>query len=245
MKSSYLKFILLLILAPSMINCSTDDELHQEIQLRLVSEVTGEPVTGVEVLVLAQGARGTGMFASIYEVSREIAQTDSNGYANVVLNYESSENFFTIYAIDEDISTDIIRHTNSFFFEEVQGKTPLELKVRRYFPMEIIVKSINPYDDNDQISVSFFHVGSSFISAPLYKIENRGDSNEPYGSPSFGDLQPFWIGDNVDSTIFKRVQEGTEAKISWTVTRNNMVTEFESEFIPTVQNGVTYYVINY
>ncbi|WP_298900388.1 hypothetical protein [uncultured Psychroserpens sp.] len=247
MKKLCVKINLLLICACFVSSCSIDDDSYQDVRLRVISEFTGEPVSGAEVLILVQDVGGSGLFSSTYDISRKIVRTDDNGSIDTILKYENTNNFFTIYVIDEEICTDIIAHVNSFFFEEIQSEIPLELKVRKYFPMEVTVKNINPFDENDRISVSFYHVGSNYHSAPLYHIEHRGDVSEPYTTPGVGidGLQPLWISDNVDSTIFKRVQEGTEARISWTVTRNGEVSTFESEFIPTVQDGVTYYEINF
>lgn len=234
--------IILLLLFTS---CSLDNSDYQDIHLKILSQFNNEPIPNVDVLVLVQNVRGSGMFSSTYEISRKIIKTGKNGEINTAMRYENLNDFFTIYIIEEEICTDVLRHTNSFFFEEVLNGNPLKLYARKYFPMQIKVKNINPYNENDKISISFYHVGSNYYSAPIYDIINNGNINEFYEGAGISGYRPLWIGENVDSTIFKRVQEGTKVKISWEVMRNNAVTKFESEFIPTVQDGTTHYEINY
>ncbi len=236
-------FLFLLLLSVS--SCLNDDLSSIDVELRLISQVTNEPIEGVEMEVISRGGRGSGIFSSTYDVDRDFTTTDSQGYAQLTLSYEDS-NFFTIYNKSGDICTGIIAPGNNFFLEEVQAQEPITLIARKFHPMEIIVKNTNPFDENDQIYVGFYHRGSNYSHAPIYNIENRGDENERDDNPNIGgDLQPFWISDNVDATIYKRVQEGTEARISWTIIKNGEVSHFESEFIPTNVEGITYYEITY
>ncbi len=248
MRNIYLKICVFLILVGSLVNCNSDDTQYQKVSANIVSEVTNDPIANVSLQVICKGSRGSGLFSSTYEISQRIVTSDIEGNFSVDLPFEDSNNFFTIYIQNQDICTDIIYPGNNFFFEEVAAQEPLKLKARKFFQMEVLVKNVSPYDENDQISIGFYHIGSNYHFAPLDAIENRADVNVPYDD-SHGEvgryLQPFWIGDNVDSTIFKRVQEGTKARISWAVTKNGVNTQFESEFIPTVENGVTYFEIEY
>ena len=242
MKRILFNRIFLISLLCIICSCSDDDLSYQDVELQLISQVTNEPLEGIEMKVISRSNRGSGIFSTNYDVDETFGVTNSDGYARLVVKHKN-DSFFTIYV---QSSTSIIEPRNSFSAEDVNAQEPLSLIVRKFHPLEVRVKNVNPFDSNDQISVSFYHQGSNFSHAPLYDIENRGDANEPYDDPSMENgLRPLWRSNNVDATIYKRVQEGTEARISWTVIRNDEVTHFQSEFIPTNVDGITYYEINY
>ncbi len=147
---------------------------------------------------------------------------------------------------DDEYSTHLLTSKKNFYLSELEGDDPLIFKVREYKELEIKVKSIAPYDENDAIGVYIYEKNTSYIRGVIYKIKNFEDINEPRGPPAFEDRNnPYWVGDNVNSIIYGRLQEGTAYVIIWSVRKNDIIVEHRSEPKNTISDELNTFDIEY
>ncbi len=66
------------------------------------------------------------------------------------------------------------------------------------------------------------------------------------GPPAYEDgNNPYWVGDNVNSSIHGHLQEGTTYVIIWSVRKNDIVVEYRSEPKNTISDELNTFEIEY
>lgn len=228
--------------------CSADSDSLNSIEVsgRLVSQVTGEGVSDGLILAKVNEYHGSGMLAYTVELSSKQIQTDVNGYFTTTLNYKDEGNVFLFEQINEQVATGMLQEQENFYLSDLENGSALNFVVRKYEKLKIGLKSTSPYDENDAIEISIYQKNTNYFNNIIYQIENFGDQNQPYEDPaSENGLNPYWIGDHVDSVIYGYIQEGTSVQVKWSVRKNGIVNSFQSDFFETVSDEVNLFEINY
>ena len=225
------------------------DESHR-VYGKLISEITGEGIENAQIVLQVKEFHGTGVFSysnTLYEVT---VDTDHLGNFTANIDYDNDFNIVGFYVVnnfsEEDVSTGIIGLRSNFFIHELKELDQVVFKARKLEDLEIRVKSIQPFNDEDKISISISEFNTTQTGGIVYDIINFQDPNEPGefdGGQGFGQL--YWIGDNVDSVIYGHLKEGTNYRINWAVTRNGVVQEFESDIFSTLSSELNFYEIRY
>ncbi len=240
--------IRILMLTLILSSCSLNDGLNSKtVNGRLISSITGDGITNAEIYIRVNEYNGSGWFGYSTELDSDRATTNEDGSFTTTVYYDNQNNV-VLFDMDgtEGPSTGILDSKKNFYVSELFDVDSLVFHARKYEELKIFVKSINPFDENDKISVSIFERNTNYITGVYYDIENLGDLNEP-SEFTFGEGpgQPFWIGDNIDSIIYGHLQEGTNYRILWAVTKNDIIDEFESEVFSTSSNELNTFVIEY
>lgn len=229
-------------------SCSAEDDGQNSIEVsgKLVSEVTGEGIARGVMYVLVEEYIGSGMFGYLKEISSQEIETDEDGYFTANLRFKDKENGMLFQQINEELATGILDSKRTFKISELDGNESLIFEAREYKELIIKLKNTSPFDEEDFISISIFQSNTSYFNSVIYGIENFDDQNEPWGPPaSENGLNPFWIGDNVDSNIYGHIQEGASYIIVWNVRKNGIVTEYKSDRIETISGEINSFEINY
>lgn len=234
-------------------SCDLDGLNRQEVSGVLISEVSGKGIANTSLTATVLSASGYGIFSSSNQVSRKEITTNHQGEFSLSVKYEDRDNWVWFTKNDEEKSTDILNIVPRFYISELD-EGPATLYVREFHPLEITVKNVDPFDSEDAIYVSVFFtvqendndINFRYTHSVIYDIVNRLDENLPHTYPvTDNGLRPDWIGDQVDSTIYGRLQEATTYKVIWSVRKNGVVTEYSTDFIPTDADAVNRVQIMY
>lgn len=238
--------LIALILTFSFIGCNEDDLETIEVKGRLVSEVTGDPIPNVPVIGLSQSSRGTGLFSSNYDIDRQFTETDTQGFFNLSVGYEDyNSNWIWVFKGESNVCTEFLNTERIYPIPELDGNE-LTVEVRKLYPMEIKVKNVNPFDEEDSIYIHLIELMPNNPYNRLFTAENFGVENQPRNPDQVGVIDNlYWVGENVDSVLNGLVQEDAEIMIYYSVMKNGELISYSSELIPTVNEGTTYYEINY
>ncbi len=242
------KIFFLLLTVLLLAGCSADDDGLNSIEIsgRLVSQVTGKGVSDGLILAKVNEYHGSGMLGYTVEISSKQIQTDANGYFTATLFYKNKDNVFLFEQINEQVATGMLQEQKNFYLSDLENGSPLNFVVRKYEKLEIALKSTSPYDDNDAIGISIYQNNTNYFNNIIYKIENFGDQNQPYEDPaSENGLNPYWIGDDVNSILYGYIQEGASVQIKWSVRKNGIVRNFQSDFFDTASDQVNLFEISY
>ncbi len=218
------------------------------IHATIVSEVTGEPIAGAKVYVTVSSQKGVSGGYIYDEVLDSFTTTsDANGRISCPVKYNDDPYIDVKFEkADDSYSTGFLPQKTDFSIAELKQPSELMFYVRRYAALIINVKSIAPFDDNDAIGVDVFQQGSNYSSGFVESIQNFGIANQPPGYPAADNgTNPYWIGKNVNATIYGKLQEGTTYAISWNIRKNGINTEYKSATFTTTLNGVNSYDIQY
>lgn len=229
-------------------SCTGDDDNLNSIEVkgRLVSEITGEGIANGNIFAYVNEYKGSGIFAHAVEIDSKDIRTDANGYFSTTLNYKDKNNVILFEQINDETATGLLQEKRNFYISELKDTSPLVLLARKYETLEIKVRSIDPFDENDALGVYIYQTNTNYYNSIIYKIENFGDQNEQYEYPaSENGLNPYWIGNDVNTTVLGNIQEGSSFNIKWSVRKDGIVNEYESGFIDTVSGETNFYEINY
>lgn len=237
--------MVILMLALILGSCSSDDDGQNSVEVsgRLISQVTGKGIADGVIYIKVEEYKGSGIFGYSEEISSREVQTDNDGFFTSNLRFNNKENVILFQQINEELATGILNDRKSFKISELE---PLLFEARVYQELQIKVKNTAPFDVNDAIRVSIFQPNTTYSNSIIYQIENFGDQNEPYGPPADDNgLNPYWIGDNVNSVIYGHIQEGASFLVKWSVRKNGITDEYQSEYFDTVSGEVNFYELNY
>lgn len=229
-----------------MVSCNEDDLESISFNGRLTSEVTDEPIGNITIVGRTTGVRGSGLFSSTYEIDRQEVQTNANGEFSMFVDYESYD--FTAVNIFKGAGgdcTELLEMKRNFFVAEVENKT-FDLKARRLYPIEIRVKNVEPFDEEDSIYISIVELDPNNPYDRAFDIENFGVQNQPRDPNQTGVGENlYWVGENVNSVLRSKVQEDAVMILHYSVYKNGNLEPYQTEPIPTVNNGVTRFELNY
>ena len=230
-------------------SCTKSDLPNKSaINVTIISELTHEaiPNANVHVTVLSQkGVNGGYIYNEVLD-SFTIT-SDANGKIPCPVKYNDDPDISVKFEkTDDSYSTGFLSQKTDFTISELKQSSRLTFYVRRYTPLVINVKSIAPVDDNDAVSVDVSQGGTDYITGFVESIQNFGVINQPFSFPATDNgTNPYWIGKNINSTIYGKLQEGTTYQISWDVRKNGVNTDYKSITFTTSVNSVNSYNIAY
>lgn len=237
--------LIMLVLALALVGCS-DDLSSIQVRGRVISEVTGEPLANVPVVGLSQGVRGSGIFSSTYDIDRQSVLTNVEGNFIMFLDYEDYDrNFARIFKDAGDCCTEFLNLDNPYRLGELEGRNIL-ITTREVFPVEVTVRNIDPFDENDSIYIHLVTVDPNNPYNRIFDVENFGVENQPRDPNQTGFVDNlYWVGEDVHSILRSYIQEGGTMTLHYSVKKNGNLESYETEPIPAISNGTAYYEILY
>lgn len=240
MRASILIFSFLLMLT----SCVVDDENYAEINGRIERNATGEGIADQKLVVTTKVIHGSGLFSYTEDIDTREVTTDVNGNFSVTLNAPNNA-FVSIYRLEaeDDPYTD-------FGIENFEINEDILIKVDKYVYFKITIKNTAPFDENDYVFVNFFTLpGQSFRT----NIENFGVENTMHPAedlPGGGGVGPYeeasWNGTNVNSIVYYKIPENSEAhKLYWVKRKNGNETIGFTDNIPFIVDEINTYNFEY
>lgn len=209
-----------------LVGCSTDETNYITVKGRVEREINGEGISNQKVTVAIKQHHPNGQWSYSTIVDSKEVTTDSNGNFSVSMK-NASHTFVSVYKPQDD--------NYSSFERGFELSEDIVLKVNKFLKFKIYVNNTNPFDSNDQISISFVSGNpQSFRTG----IENFGIQNAPNTAS--------WIGTNVNSTVYYNVPENAnEHKIVWYKRKNGVDTSGATPEIPFQENQINEYHFEY
>ncbi len=243
MKPNFLLFIIVLF----GLNCKKDASINTlTVRGHVLSEITNKPFPNSKVFITVYKTVYFGYMPLTASIDHKNTITDSLGNftSDIIIDNDSST-VIRFEKIADKQSGDLVKNAE-FSFLLFRQNPITNLYVRQYADLIINLKNVIPFDNNDQVSISYFVTGSSLSHDPVDSVINYGLINQPYLPPAYNDGKNlFWIGKDVNSTIAIKVQESTTFQIFWTAKKNNIITSYKSQIFNTSINSVNKFEINY
>jgi len=218
------------------------------LKLKVLSEVTQAPIINAKVVI---STYSYDYVNSIYTYKKLLNtatyNSDSNGEIDGAILYNNDPNIVVqLNKIGDSISTGLCSFRDEYTLDSLRKISVLNLYVRKYASLKITLKSVNPINDSDAVSVQIFQNNAPCVGVNIDSIVNMGVKNQSIGYP-YADSgnYPYWIGQNVNSIIYGKLQEGTNYIIYWDVRKNGVNTTFKSATFNTIVTGLNRYDIAY
>lgn len=128
--------------------------------------------------------------------------------------------------------------------EEIKANPNVIFHARQWETLKIKLKNTSPFDNNDSVSLGFLEDNTSYVNIPIYNIINNGVSNQPWPEET-NLLTPYWVGSNIDSEVFVRLQNDTTYSVFWYVRKNGVSSTFHSQMTNTLSGQINLYQINF
>lgn len=240
MKNLKMVFIVFVVMAAS---CSKDDnngdgEGMATVKGRIVSGVTNEGIKNAPIAVFSEEYYKE-LFGGYFDIDNTTGMTDDNGYFSVSLRYSNPDNFFTFYSEDEFKTTQILNRNDRFIMETATSGD-LVFEVRRLGKLKIILKNIDPFDENDSVSFTIFQ-GLGYNPA-VYQIDNYGVEN---GYIENYPMNTHWVGKDVNSVIHSTLEEGQTYRLIVNTTKNGIHTNYTTEEMNTSLSILNEFTLTY
>ena len=220
-------------------SCSKDDsEQLVEVKGRIINEITNEGIKGAPISVFVEEYYSD-FFGGFLDIDNKSGFTDDNGNFSFSVKYSNQDNYFSFFSEDEFNTTDILGRNDRFLFDEAKSGD-LIFKVRRKGKLKITLKNLNPFDEHDSVSFSIFQ--DLGYNPTVYEINNYGVENE---SIEGYELNPHWIGMNVDSTIYSTLEEGHTYQLTVHTTKNGIETNYVTPQFETSISEMNEYTLEY
>lgn len=212
---------------------------------QLLEEVTLQPLPNAPILVAVTHSYKDSWGNSYIDTldSKWIA-SDSKGDFAATAKYRDESNVLSLTIFPGDPV--YVPWSYGAKIGTLKTNSHIIFNSRTWEPLRVKVKNLNPFDDNDQIAVSFLERNTSFMNSIVYKIVNHGIENIHLVSPGVDfRLYPAWKGKNVDAEIYGHLQSSTNYIVFWTVIKNGLRKEYKSEELVTQKGKLNEFTIEY
>ncbi len=175
--------ILIIFIFPLLFSSCVEDTNLRAVNIsgKIVSVISGKGIANATLISKVNTYGGSGILSYVREISSQRITTDTEGNFSATLYYENSGNVFLFDKEDDEYSTQILTSKKNFYLSELEGDDLLIFNVRKFEELEIKVKSIVAYDEDDTISVSIYESNTNYIRGVIYSIKNFGNINESWG----------------------------------------------------------------
>ena len=236
--------IIVFVIATS---CTKNDSLGNfNFNAKIASEITGDNISNAKVYIKVASEKVSGSYTYDALIDSFTIRSDANGNIFCNIKYNDDPNIFVKFEkTDDSYSTGFTSYKTEFALSELKNLAPVTFYVRKYESLIIHLRNIHPFDNSDAIGVDIYQEGTNYISSGVESIKNVGVSNQPWAYPAADDgKNPYWIGTNVNSIIYGKVQEGTTYQINWDVRKNQINTDHKSQkFITTLDSLNSYNIL--
>lgn len=231
------------------VGCKKNDLPNSyHLKLKVLSEVTQAPIINAKVVI---STYSYDYVNSIYTYKKLLNTStyysDNNGEIGCTILYNNDPNIVVqLHKVGDSISTGLCSLSDEYTLDSLRKIPVLNLYVRKYASLKITLKSINPINDSDAVSIQIFQNNAPCVSVNIDSIVNMGVKNQPIGYPyADNGNYPYWIGQNVNSIIYGKLQEGTNYIIYWYVRKNRVNSTYKSATFNTIVTGLNTYDITY
>lgn len=237
---NFLMITLLFIICTS---CTkTDDTVYFNFKSKLIRTSTNEPITNFSINIELKERIGTGYWSTDKIIYSKSIITDSNGNISVNLPFNNNEIFVKITGNPNENYGMIEQYLK---FSDLNENSILEIKGFSYEKLNVIVKNLTQFDNQDAIRVKLLS-----DRGYLENIIDYGVTNFPIfpaQPPFYNDvLNTEWLGLNVNSIIKYRIVENTQYTIFWDLRRNgNWTYNNKSNNFISQTNTLNLYNLNY
>lgn len=242
MKTKIFLFTVSLLL---IFSCRKTDQ-YIIIKGKVLDEITKENVPGAKIWVRIVSTHIEGFFSYETLIDSKTTSTDDAGNFSIAMQYNDANNIVDLYKTNNEKYTELLDFGKNHTVSEFANNNAVVFYVRRWEKLKIKVKNLSPYDSNDNVRISILQQNTSLDNSIIDSIQNFGKANQPIPPPAYDDGKyPFWIGSNVNSIIYGKVQENTKLTFFWSVRKNGISKDYQSAPINTISNGITEFEINY
>jgi hypothetical protein len=246
MKHFFLVFAIVILLNTG---CTKTNSLNSfNLQAKVVSQLTNQAIPGAKIYIrVASKESISGIFVHVTLLDSFTVVSDNSGNISCRIKYNNDPNISVEFnKVDDTYSTGFFFQRTEYLISELKNLTLLTFYVRKYANLKINVKNINPLNDNDAIDLYISQDSTHYYNNIIDSIHNFRVMNQPLVYPAANDgRNPYWIGKDVNSTIYGKIQEGTTYQITWEVSRNGVHTINKSLRLKTSINSLNLYDILY
>jgi hypothetical protein len=212
----------------------------------VVSQLTNEHIAGTQIHVEVDSKQyGITPYDVVLDSFTLVSDNNGNVFCNIKYNDDPYIGV-KFFKADDAYTTGLLPQKTEFSVKDLKTAAPLILYVRKYTGLKITVKSTNSFNDNDAIGVSINQDNTNYFNNIIDSIQNFGTINQPLSYPATNDgNNPYWVGQNVNSIIYGKIQEGTTYQITWDVRKNGINTDYKSPVLNTSGNTLNSYNIVY
>ncbi|HHT9079226.1 hypothetical protein K5L04_07220 [Flavobacterium psychrophilum] len=232
------KIILIFSIIIISLSCSKDDENYININGKVIYQSTNNSIANAKLHVKTKILNSPESNWSYWsEIDSKEAITDSNGNFNITLKSENSSNVLVSIFVE---NTDNYNSSDTGY--EVSKSNNIIIPLTKLEKLKIYINNTNPFNSND---TGGFYLSQWLGNVSLLNFQNFGNPNESYESqPGIYQNSTFWKGTNINSIVNYNVEENKPCTISWSYTKNGILTENISQ-IPIISNQINEFHINY
>ncbi len=230
------------------LSCTKTSSLNSfNVDAKVVSQLTNQPISNARLYVKVVSKQGSGLLSYETLIDSFSVISDNNGKISCNIKYNNEPNIVVkFYKQDDSYSTGLFPQKTEYSISDLKNATTLTFYVRNYAYLKINLKSVNPIDSNDAVSLYIFQDSTNYQNNIIDSVINFGVKNQPLSYPAADNgTNPYWVGKIVNSIIYGKIQEGTIYQITWNVRRNGVNTDNKSPRIQTSMNSMNVYDINY
>jgi hypothetical protein len=232
--------LLLLGIVLSHLACEKEDALQTVvIEGRLIDQFTNEGIANASINGTSFQKEGSGLFSYNRDIDQNIVLTDEEGKFSLPLNFDSQENLFVLARIRDTIST---YFRKSYRYESALDTNGITIIVKKYTPLQVRIKNINPFDEDDRFS---FDVDSPAETLGAAYFTRTIDGIPFWEATENNGKHLYWVGDTVEATIIGYVLANTSMRIRWSVRRNGVWTTYQSDLMNPLEEGLNEFEIFY
>lgn len=189
MKYKIIKYLIapLLVVGILTIPSCKDTSLNPYISCIVVDATTGAPIPGAKVALYKSPCDVSGAGSRI-----ESGTTDSNGYYK--FHKTDDKNCYRIYAMKENYFDD----GQNFSTPKIGDPTNTKVRLDPFAILKVHVKSINPFDDNDEFSISEY---SDYFGNKIEQLRGRNIDTSFYlleRGNKFNNVNYFYYKNNIE-----------------------------------------------
>jgi hypothetical protein len=213
---------------------------------KIISEVSGKPIAGATMIVEVLSAQpGIGGYYDEVLDSFSV-KSDNNGDLNFNIRYNDDLYIHVRFFCIDTSTTGLVNSKTDFSLEDFKQLAPFTFLVRELEPLNITVKTINHYNNDDAIDVDVVDGNIGYPIGRITSIQNFADKNQGVETGNWIDYNnPYWIGNNVNSIIHEKLEEGTTYKINWGIKKDGAYTDYYSNTFKTQSDTLNAYTILY
>lgn len=221
-------------------SCSDDnDPIAMKVNGKLVNQVTATPIPNATIFYRVFQVVGTGTFSYDEEISTGSVVTDSDGKFTANIKYVNKANVIIQFdKVDDAFSTAILDQKKGFSLKELKQNPNVTFTAREWETLRVKIKNTNPFDSHDAVSIYISINNTNYINTPIYNIINYGVANQ-------NEFEPYWVGTNIDSEVFFRIQNGTSYYVFWYPVKNGVSTTNYSAETTTLSGQENFYQVNF
>lgn len=229
-----------------------DDLFEKTITLNgiVIDADTGQPVPNQTVYCNTYYLMETWLFGhgfSQIPIDGVEVKTDKDGKFTAVMTYKKGTDRINCSFLENDNYYGAGYEFNDTTISGINTKRDTyTLKVKQYQKINLRIKNVNPFDDNDRFSVDIMVKNTYRTGGELYKIVNYGKANEKFTPPeSDNGLNAFWIGKNIDSELFFKVTGSPVRFVYHSIKGTDTLNYQFTEETPIKRGIINSYSINY